>query len=841
MKQNGRSKRSVARQILTWVSMLAVVCLSGMSSGATFESRWDQTFDRIWPGPEFWPNPMEDWRIRDGRLECTHKGGNRNVHVLTRSLGQRLAGFSLSVRLGLVERDENGSAGFRLGIHDQFNDYRGNVLWGQGLDAGVTVDGKLKLGGKTMDIPDLPLDDLELKLVAQPAGSDYTLTLTASEPTTGQELGALAASVPAERLIGNLALVNNFAANIRQGSRFWFAHWRIDGDKIQADEARVFGPILWAMHTLSDSRGADGYVMKMTAQMPPLGDRDSDIVELQIKEADAWKSLGTEKIDPDACTATFRVPNWAADRDVPYRLVYRMVAKGGAPHSHDWTGTVRRDPMKQTLVFAGMTCQFHSGFPYPSVVRNLQALNPDIMYFSGDQIYEGNGHFGIVRAPADRSILNYLRKWYLFGWAFGDLMRDRPTLCTPDDHDVFQGNLWGDSGNSVSMEMHNAGGYAQPARMVKVVNRTNTAHHPDLFDDTPIEQGIQVFYGDMVYGRVSFAVVSDRMFKSGPRGTVAEWEGRPDHVKDDAYDVSRLDKPGLVFLGDRQLKFLEHWVQDWRGADMKMLLSQTVFANVATHHGNREGYLRADLDSGGWPQSGRDRAISVVRKGFPLHVSGDQHLTTLLQYGVDEQRDSNWSFCTPAITVMYQRWWLPDELGLPYKNRPAHGLPNTGEYLDGLDNKAFVYALGNPEGNRDPDRLRQAHIRASGFAIVRLDHEARTYTCESYKFSVDVTDDKPGDQFPGFPHTIEQLENYGRRPFGYLQDYNVAGREHPAIKVYDEKTGELLYALRARDDRFGPWVFGDGKFTVKIGDPDEDRWETFTGQTIQERCLDSTP
>ncbi len=842
MKQYAKSEKSIVHHVFALLFITIVCCLAGSSSGATFQSQWDQTFDRVWPGPEYWSNPMEDWCIRDGWLECKHKGGNRNVHVLTHGLGQRTAGFSLSVRLGLAERGQNGSAGFRIGVHDQYNDYRGNVLWGTGIDAGVTIDGKLKLGGKTKEIAGLPMDDLQLKLVAQPAGSDYALMLTAIEPSTGNELGTLSADIAAERLIGNLALVNNFEANMKQGSRFWFADWQIEGDKIEADDSHVFGPILWAMHTLSDSRNRDDrYVMKMTAQMPPLGDQDSNEVELQIQEADAWKTLGTEKIDSDACIATFRIPNWLAGYDIPYRLVYKMRQKGGTTVPYYWTGTIRHDPLDKTLVFAGMTCQFHSGFPYPSVVKNLKALNPDVMYFSGDQIYEGNGHYGIVRTPADRSILNFLRKWYLFGWAFGDLMRDRPTLCTPDDHDVFQGNIWGNAGNPVSMEMHNAGGYAQPARMVRVVNLVNTAHHPDMFDPAPIDQGIPVFYGDMVYGRTSFAVVSDRMFKSGPRGTVADWEGRPDHVKDDAYDVSNLDKPGLVLLGDRQLKFLEHWVQDWRRVDMKMFLSQTVFANVATHHGNRNGYLRADLDSGGWPQSARNRAISVIRKGFPLHVSGDQHLTTLLQYGVDQQRDSNWSLCTPAITVMYQRWWLPDELGLPYKNRPSHGLPNTGEYLDGVNNKVFVYALGNPEGSRDPDRLRQAHIRASGFSIVRLDHDARTYTCESYKFSVDVTDNKADDQFSGFPYTIKQLDNYGRKPYGYLQEFTADGMADPIVKVYDEETDELLYAIRAKGKRFRPWVFGEGKYTVRIGDQDKALWHVFVNQTIQERCRDSNP
>jgi len=36
-------------------------------------------------------------------------------------------------------------------------------------------------------------------------------------------------------------------------------------------------------------------------------------------------------------------------------------------------------------------------------------------------------------------------------------------------------------------------------------------------------------------------------------------------------------------LGDRQLEFLENWVTKWDNrAEMKTLLSQTIFNNVAT-------------------------------------------------------------------------------------------------------------------------------------------------------------------------------------------------------------------------------------------------------------------
>jgi alkaline phosphatase D len=225
--------------------------------------------------------------------------------------------------------------------------------------------------------------------------------------------------------------------------------------------------------------------------------------------------------------------------------------------------------------------------------------------------------------------------------------------------------------------------------------------------------------------------------------------------------MSQLDKPGLVLLGERQEAFLKHWAEDWRGHTMKVLLSQTVFAGVATHHGSYDGYLRADLDCGSWPQTPRNNAIRIIRKGMPLHVNGDQHLTTLTQYGVDEQRDSCWSFCTPAIAAGYPRWWRPDEIGMAHQNRPKHGLADTGEYIDSFGNKVYVYAVGNPEVGTERNRYEKAHQKGSGFGLVSIDTENKTYHLDSFRFLIDATDGKDSNQFPGWPVTIYQTENMG--------------------------------------------------------------------------------
>lgn len=724
---------------------------------------WSKTHDRVWLGGEYWANPMEDWRIVDGGAEVQSGGGARNIHLITHQITSPEKGFASTVTIQRVEaQKQDGGAGFRVGVKSELNEHRSNVFAKNGIEAGIR-DGKLFVGRKSVDVDLDPAEQQTLKLSANAVGAKVELKLTVGDQS-------VAAQFAADQLTGNLAVVSNFDPKInkQQGARYRFTDWTATGDGFSVDESRKFGPILWSMYSLSDSRSDEGFVMKLSALTGPLGEKDNQSVELHVERDGAWKSLGSAELDTDAWTATFRIPNWDEKVDTPFRLVYKQAHTDGSETESDWEGKIRANPVGRPLRMAALTCQNDYGFPYEPVANNVKALDPDLIYFSGDQLYEGHGGFGLIREPAVPAILNYLRKYYQFGWAFRDAIRNAPTLCIPDDHDVFQGNIWGEGGarmKELDKGASSKGGYREPARMVNVVHITNCAHHPDFYDPTPVKQGISVYYGDMVYGNVSFAILGDRQFKSGPE-RVETGSGRADHVKDMNVDTLHLDKEGLILLGDRQEKFLEEWCKDWRGHQMKVLLSQTVFAGVATHHGNKDGYLKADLDCGGWPQTARNRAVKIIREGMPLHINGDQHLASLVQYGADEQRDGSWSFCTPAISAGYPRWWRADEVGMDHENRPNHGLPHTGEYLDGLGNKAYVYAVGNPVVGRDRNRYKKAHEKASGFGFVTVDTEAKTYHLEAFRFLVDATNPGPEDQFPGWPLTIHQEENGGKNRIG---------------------------------------------------------------------------
>ena len=725
------------------------------------------THDRIFLNGDCWANPMEDWTVTDGAAQCSSFKGNRNIHLVTHQLTNVAGQFEMSITIDLVDvKKIDAGAGFKIGIHSDINEYRSNSFALNGVPCGV-VDGKLVIGetSKAFDGLTKP-KDMTLQLTGKPGEKMYELTLRASS-AGGTEFGHLTASVPKESVMGNVAIFNNYAKSTKRGpkingSRYRFNDWSVSGDAFTVTPSNKYGPLLWSMYSLSDSRSDEGFVMKLTALTGPLGEKDSKDVELLIKKDGQWKSLGTAALDTDAWTATFRIANWDEKTETPYKVVYREKHRDGSTSDSSWKGIIKANPSGRPLRLGALTCQKDYGFPYAPVCENLLRLDPDMLYFSGDQIYEDHGGFGLIRDPADRAILNYLRKYYMHGWAFRDAMKNAPTICLPDDHDVFQGNIWGEAGAAMNQKAKGVskGGYREPARMVNAVHKTTCAHHPDFYDPTPVEQDISVYYGDMVYGGVSFAIIADRQWKSGPK-KVDTASGRADHVRDKNFDTSRLDKPGLVLLGQRQEDFLKHWAGDWRGHSMKVLLSQTVFAGVATHHGKYDGYLKADLDSGAWPQTARNRAIDIIRPAMPLHINGDQHLTSLAQYGVEKQRDSFWSFCTPAISAGYPRWWHPERVGMPHANRPEHGLPHTGEFTDGFGNLVYVYAVGDPEVASKKNRYDLAHQKGSGFGLVTIDTEAKTYYLEAFKFSVDATDGKASNQFPGWPVTIQQKENAG--------------------------------------------------------------------------------
>ncbi len=837
------------------LSILTTLLAGCASRQNEFRSNWPVEADRPWPGPEYWSNPLQDWRVKAGRLECFVPGGDRNVFLLTREVSPQEGDLHLSVKLGRLEEDtgplEQGFAGFRIGIKGAFNDFRDSAVRGYGLNAGLAADGRLFIGKLTDNAARIPGDPraVELRLSAEPDEADYTITLEAvtAEGTTRE----VRADIPPEWLTGGLALVCHSGAVVEtpppsieiretgwQGKpgtqrggtlRFWFKDWTVSGSKLTVHEDRAYGPILFTLYTLSRN------VLKLTAQMAPVGNAPQQVA-LETDEGAGWKEIARSQIDPLARAATFRVANWDDSKDTAYRVVYTMPGPDGRPRRYTYEGIVRRDPAaKERIVVAAFTGNNDLGFPHADIVRNVSHFRPDLLVFTGDNIYERVGEYGTQRAPLEAAILDYLRKWYLFGWEYRQLTREIPTVAIPDDHDVYHGNLWGAGGRhaeGTGYEGQDKGGYTMPAEFVNAVQRTQTGNLPDPFDPTPVEQGITVYYTDLLWGGVSFAIIEDRKWKSAPKQLLPRARIINGWAQNPRYNAARQgDVAGAELLGPRQEEFLNRWAEDWSGgAWMKVVISQTIFANVATLpkgarmddvtpklRVNKPGEYPedeepvADHDSNGWPQTPRNRALRAMRKGFAFHIAGDQHLGSTVQYGIDDWNDAGWAVCVPSVANVWPRRWFPPK---PGRNHRA-GMPRyTGEYLDGFGNRVTVHAVSNPTANGiEPTALNH---RAPGYGIIEFDRQSRKITIANWPRWVDVS--QPGARpYDGWPITIDQLDN-GFPKRGWVLEPVQASFDDPVIQIIDESANEVVYTLRIRGRILTPRVFRPGKYTVKVID-----------------------
>ncbi|MEW4568634.1 alkaline phosphatase D family protein [Tautonia sp. JC769] len=839
------SKPPVSRRSFLVDSAAATAALSALprtgraedTPPPQFRSRWHLVPDRVWPGAEFWSNPLQDWRIRGGRLECIRPATGRTVHLLTRDLADRPGTLRMSVQLGSLDgptvADGAGSAGFVVGVRGPLGDYRNNLVHGSGFPAGLRADGRLFLGqgaGAVSAPVDLGgAEVVGLMLEAEPAGPAYRLTLVAWDAKTAEPLGAVVREdVPAGALVGNLALLSNLGPprpaaqqannpDAPPAGRWWFGEWSVSGSKVEAHDDRRSGPILFNQYTLH------GGTLKMTVQMPPIGAADEQSLRLLVERDGAWQPVAEGRIHPRFFIANVRVEGWDDRADTPYRVHYTERLGDGSTREDHFDGLIRRDPVgAEVLTVADISCNAHYAFPNEACVAGVAKLDPDLIAFTGDQFYESTGGFGVERDDVDIALLDLLRKWYQHGWTWRDLTRDRPSIAIPDDHDVYHGNLWGEGGKKApgnTSQAESKGGYKQMAEFVNGVHAIETSHHPDS-PAGPGLQGITGYYGPLTYGGIGFAILADRQYKSGPDGKVPPTtSGRADHVVDPDFDPATADRPGLELLGDPQLRFLREWADDWRGAEMKAVLSQTIFTAMATHHGQPDNRLIADYDTNGWPQTPRNEAVRTLRRAFAFHLAGDQHLPAVVQYGVDEHRDAGVAFASPAVNNLYARWFWPES---PGEDRPQGAPEELGDFRDSFGHPMTVLACANPEVERRPGVLDAETDKSAGFGVVRFHKPDRTIAVECWPLLADPT--VPGTQFPGWPVTVSQLDSGGvRAARAELPEVVVRGVDRPVVQVVDESTDVPIYGLRLAGSRWRPFTFAEGLYAIRVIDPESGR------------------
>ncbi|MDB4766024.1 hypothetical protein OAF90_01640, partial [Akkermansiaceae bacterium] len=543
-----------------------------------------------------------------------------------------------------------------------------------------------------------------------------------------------------------------------------------------------------------------------------------------------WETIGSAPVDTtdnlSSYNATFRILDWDDTRDTEFRTT---VTIDSSPYS--WTGIIRKNPVgKQSISVAATTCQRitdgkiqNNGFdwspvrlwqPHTLAFNHIAKHNPDVFLALGDQIYEGQP------TPEDSGTNfnrhhDYLYKWYLWVLQAREITKDRPTVCIPDDHDVYQGNLWGEGG--IFTNNQNTGGYDEPASWVKMVERTQTLHLPDSDPYNlnqpapPVAQGIPTYFTGMTYGGVGFAILEDRKFKTGSSNPPSD-----------------LNQQFL--LGNRQKNFLRTWAEDWDDQELKCVVSQSPFGNIHTHAGSGYGFNLNDRDTHGWPTHRRHEAWELLRLSRMFQISGDQHLATVVQHGINKAADAGFSYTAPAIANFFPRAWDPinNSAGRANTISPYKGdfffnglgtLPSGEPNLRSqFPHHLRVLAAGNTHQyynqtrNISPANL---HDRGAGYGIIHMNKANRRITFETWPLHADPEFPSTGSQFKDWPLTISQTDNDGRTPTGHLPVISTGYNPPPVLKVYNETTDELIYAIRTRDNLVRPPIY-DSANTYRI-------------------------
>lgn len=833
-----------------------------------------------WLGPNWWANRLHDWQ-RTGQegaiIECTPNRpflGWRVAHDMSRQLDLSEGELDLSLQLAMQPGNKAGAAkplspnslvGFLVGTgHSLENPMTRAMIFdfkiaaekkkaakpaqavkgqkfpavpGSGIAIGVSGAGKLRIidldrGQLLAEAKLSHRDQSTLRVSTKTTGDSVTLTVSA-EPSqqTDSKPVIISADIPAARFKGGVALLSHPGSKSKKHSSLnaSFSGYQAKSGFRKTNNLAV-GPIVAAQYSV------DRGVLKLSAQCMPQS--NGTIATLSFYRQGKWHKAASAKVHKIDQLALFRVDAWNSQTAVPYQV---SIPLAGSQTPATYTGMIAAEPTTGQVRLAALGCIIHRPwgvvknwnevlyFPHHDLQKRVTDQQPDLVFFYGDQMYES------TPSPVDRNnyFEDYLYKWIFHCMAFKEMVRNVPSATIPDDHDVYQGNYWGEGGRKAPNNDWNNGGYLHPGEFIAQVHRTQTSHLPDAAEPDCLEQGIPAYHCDWNWAGVSFAILGDRYFKSGPAGHGLPKSGtnRPDHYNNPEFDTADLDLPGLQLLGEPQERFLAEWAGDWSsGAQIKAVLSQSPFGNFASHHAGT--YLIADLDSNGWPQSGRNRALSIMRAARSVHIAGDQHLSTLVQHGIEKHNDAIFGFTAPAVANAYARAYYPALKSNYYRAVPPTPEQYLGERLDGFKNKATFHAVANPNTHTNSpyttDHQPQLNQQVPGFGIIDFDTRAQTITFHSLPRSQQVADKLPGGEYPGWPLMVKVAQNDGRPATGTLARVEVSGKALAVVRVYgpDKK---LQWAQRINQQSFTVPAYASGKHRIEIGDG-EGQWQSFAAE-----------
>lgn len=730
---------------------------------------WDAIPNQVWLGYNFWCNSFLDWKVKDGEVVAApFLHYKRTAHVTSYEISGSTNQLSLEGKVRITQnlRDTNAYFGFLIGagslkLGAKTNNFIMNTsspedchLFAVKNNGEVFIQnnktndliGKIKLTLILFDC--LKTEGLNLFIHYHQDKIVFGVRDTSNQFQLIDSINKVAA-LPK----GNIAITYSANESFKEIGYFDDLLIRSPDLKDCFEEKSVVSPILSTFFTnTSDS-------IFLTAQLMPLKLKSSDKITLNLFNKKVHQTF-TGNYDSTAHQVRFRVPFPQNQLELNFRVKY---TGNQTEINNSSIGTISIAPRKKPEIMAlncnGMPFFPRDGvdyttllYPYRQIEKGYDKIEPDVLVFLGDQIYESRPEMPIYKMPFAK--LDYLYKWSIWCYTFRNLTNQQPTIVLTDDHDVYQGNLWGNGGKPAKQTdkdsipayygktnydtwQQDNGGYFMPLEFVNLAISSQTSHLPAPFKNKT-SMGMINYYTTYQYGDINFCLLEDKKFKSPPSKIEDDiFNGYPVdiHLTPADFKADNVD-----LLGENQLQMLKKWVQKpSQKNEKRVILTQSAYASLTTVQINytplndqpkrkdsTKQKVAPDMDTNGWPKVGRDRALNTIGNTKVFFLSGDQHMAAVIEV-YDTAQNSITFFSVPAIANTWPRmWWPSDE---SQKNHPL------GIYTDAFGNKMKVKAVANPNPNApEPNKT---NYKSPGFGVVKLNRKGNKVKMYAYPLYFD--------------------------------------------------------------------------------------------------------
>lgn len=743
---------------------------------------WDSIPDQTWLSYQFWCNSYLDWKVENHKVVAYPFFKNkRTAHISGIHAEMNKSYYGIEFDLGFFNSENTGYSGVLIGLGSKSNNAHSNLIihnnrpQNEGLLYGCTKQGEFFLNEYQSDstLFSKRLDEqatkwlhdsigLKLKYEYAPNLNQVVLTLSRIDSILIKDTVTHSFNIE-----GNIALTYSNTQSYKAFS--WFDNLSLYGKGLQKSNNET-NLILSTFHNIQEDS------LFLTAQLQPCKLATTDSIELYVisENEDTKEELIQFKYEYDSLAhqIRFRTSLKYMHQNMDYEVRYKGYQ---SQKTIRYKGKLKKIKEKNKLTLMTLNCNgypfLHEGsydysnlwYPYEQITKGFEEFNPELLVFLGDQFYESRPNMPIYKAPFN--YLDYLYKWNIYCLQFRGLTASTPTIILTDDHDVYHSNLWGNKGQRAQQIDTNIiptyyqenydtwqqdnGGYLMSDTFVNMAIRSQTSHLPQpYYRDS---SNVPNYYTSYQFGKFDFAILEDKKFKSPPSSlNIPIYNGQP---LNDSLTPKELNNDSLQLLGNKQLEFLTDFYQQ-NPNTMKIVLTQSAYAGLTTVDSashplkdrpaekSNQHKLNRDMDTNGWPKTGRDKAMAIIGPQASLVLAGDQHLGSLVEL-YDTLGNGTYFFTTPSIANTWPRTWYPSNSDIK-KN-------TLGEYEDGFGNKMKVRAVANPLN----EVLAPIEInsKSPGFGIIELNKFWKTAKIHAYPLN--FTELKKHQEYQDWPIKVK--------------------------------------------------------------------------------------